>query len=104
MAYPNQSGGNLPVERILKLRLNIIHHFFNGGNGNRPVGASPQQAVNQLIPVEHFPGLILFNDNYRNRLDHLIGGEALAAAQAFRLLRILSPSSAGLESTTLLSS
>ena len=35
------------------------------------------------IPVEHFPGLILFNDNYRNRLDHLIGGEALAAAQAF---------------------
>ena len=76
-------GGNLGLQRILKLHLDGGHHRIHLAAGHKPLVAGADDAVEHLVAVEALAGFVLLHHRDRNRLDGLVGGEPLLTVQTF---------------------
>ena len=80
---PHHVGGDLPLQAVLEILLDLVGHPLQLRHGDRPLLAGPEHTPQHLVPVEALPAPVLFNDHQGQRLHHLVGGKALFAPQAF---------------------
>src|SRR5262249_45173816 len=75
-------GGHLAVGALVDHRLHAIRHLFQRLHGHRPLLAGLEQAGQDLLAVEALAPAVLLHHEVGDLVDALVGGEALAAAQA----------------------
>src|SRR5580692_7126258 len=80
--FADLGRGELALRRFVNHAFYFIHNGFQLRRGHRPLLASLQQSLQNLLPFEPLAPAVLLNHHIRNFVDALVGGKSPAALEA----------------------
>src|SRR5713101_8505343 len=80
--FADFGGGQFALRSLMDHALDLIHDRFQFRGGHRPLLASLQQPLQNLLALEALPPPVFLDHHVRNFVNALVGGEPPPAFQA----------------------